>query len=94
MLQLYALKLLKDQSRYLGKVWRKSNMSLLSAVDRNVRHHIHDPWFFDICGPSEPCSLIKEQDNAILDAVDAYNDRYFAEEQVPHFQNFVTHYFF
>ena len=79
--QQYTLKLLKDQSRYHGRVWKKRNMTVLSAIDRNVRHHIHDNWFYENCGPSEPCPLMKEQDATLLDAVDAFNDRYYAHEQ-------------
>lgn len=73
-LRLYALKLLKDQSRYLGKRWRLQNMTVLSAIDKSVRHHIHDAWFYENHGATEPCG-IKEQDAALYDAVDAFNDR-------------------
>ena len=78
--QLYALKLLKDQSRYMGKQWRKNNMAILSSIDKNVRHHVHDPWFYDNMGATEPCPLTKEQDAALLEAVDAFNERYYAHD--------------
>ena len=32
MLQLYVLKLLKMQTKYLGRQWRKSNMKTMSAI--------------------------------------------------------------
>ncbi|CDW51858.1 protein FAM40B [Trichuris trichiura] len=35
LLQLFALKLLKSQAKYLGRQWRRSNMELLSAIYRN-----------------------------------------------------------
>lgn len=38
---------MKDQIRYLGKNWRKNNMSILSGIDRMVRHHANDTWFYD-----------------------------------------------
>jgi len=79
-IQLYALKLLKDQSRYMGKAWRKNNMAILSSIDKNVRHHVNDPWFYDNMGATEPCPLTKEQDAALLEAVDAFNERYYAHD--------------
>jgi hypothetical protein len=38
LLQLYALKLLKMQAKYLGRPWRKSNMEIMSAIYSKVRH--------------------------------------------------------
>lgn len=38
LLQLYALKLLKMQAKYLGRQWRKTNMELMSAIYNKVRH--------------------------------------------------------
>ncbi len=46
MLQLYALKLLKMQTRHLGRQWRKTNMSLMSAIYQKVRHRLNDDWAF------------------------------------------------
>ena len=38
MLQLYVLKLLKMQTKYLGRQWRKSNMKTMSAIYTKVNH--------------------------------------------------------
>uniref|UniRef100_A0A915KLT9 Far11/STRP C-terminal domain-containing protein n=1 Tax=Romanomermis culicivorax TaxID=13658 RepID=A0A915KLT9_ROMCU len=38
LIQLYALKLLKMQAKYLGRQWRKTNMELMSAIYNKVRH--------------------------------------------------------
>jgi hypothetical protein len=46
MLQFYALKLLKMQTRHLGRQWRKTNMSLISAIYQKVRHRLNDDWAF------------------------------------------------
>ncbi len=46
MLQLYVLKLFKLQSRYLGRQWRKSNMSIMSAIYQKVRHRLTDDWAY------------------------------------------------
>ena len=46
MLQYYALKLLKMQTRHLGRQWRKTNMSLVSAIYQKVRHRLNDDWAF------------------------------------------------
>ena len=46
MLQLYILKLLKMQAKYLGRQWRKSNMKTMSAIYQKVRHRITDDWAY------------------------------------------------
>lgn len=46
MMQLYVLKLLKMQMRYLGRQWRKSNMKTLSAIYQKVRHMLNDDWAY------------------------------------------------
>lgn len=46
MLQLYVLKLLKMQSRYSGRQWRKNNMFIMSAIYQKVRHRLTDDWAF------------------------------------------------
>lgn len=37
MMQLYVLKLLKMQTKYLGRQWRKTNMKTMSAIYQKVR---------------------------------------------------------
>lgn len=46
MLQYYALKLLKMQTKHLGRQWRKTNMSTMSAIYQKVRHRLNDDWAF------------------------------------------------
>ena len=46
MLQLYVLKLLKLQTKYLGRQWRKSNMKTMSAIYQKVRHRLGDDWAY------------------------------------------------
>uniref|UniRef100_H3AC34 Striatin interacting protein 2 n=1 Tax=Latimeria chalumnae TaxID=7897 RepID=H3AC34_LATCH len=46
MMQLYVLKLLKIQTKYLGRQWRKSNMKIMSAIYQNVRHRLNDDWAY------------------------------------------------
>ncbi|UYV76198.1 STRIP2 [Cordylochernes scorpioides] len=46
MLQLYVLKLLKMQTKYLGRQWRKTNMKTISAIYQKVRHRLNDDWAF------------------------------------------------
>ena len=52
MLQLYVLKLLKMQTKYLGRQWRKNNMKTISAIYTKVRHryvHIYLlSWCYDL----------------------------------------------
>ena len=44
--QLYVLKLLKMQTKYLGRQWRKSNMKTMSAIYTKVRHRLNDDWAY------------------------------------------------
>lgn len=46
MFQLYVLKLLKMQVKYLGRQWRKSNMKTMSAIYQKVRHRLTDDWAY------------------------------------------------
>lgn len=46
MFQVYALKLLKMQAKFLGRQWRKSNMKTMSAIYQKVRHRLNDDWAF------------------------------------------------
>jgi hypothetical protein len=46
LIQLYILKLLKVQAKYLGRAWRKTNMRIMSAVYQRVRHRLCDDWAF------------------------------------------------
>lgn len=46
MLQYYALKLIKMQTRHLGRQWRKTNMGVMSAIYQKVRHRLGDDWAF------------------------------------------------
>ncbi|KAM3832679.1 striatin-interacting protein 2 isoform 2-T2 [Vipera latastei] len=46
MMQLYVLKLLKMQTKYLGRQWRKSNMKTMSAIYQKVRHRMNDDWAY------------------------------------------------
>ena len=52
MMQLYVLKLLKIQTKYLGRQWRKSNMKTMSAIYQKVRHRLNDDWAY---GNGEEC---------------------------------------
>ena len=40
MFQVYALKLLKMQAKFLGRQWRKNNMKTMSAIYQKVRHRL------------------------------------------------------
>ncbi len=56
MMQLYVLKLLKMQTKYLGRQWRKSNMKTMSAIYTKVRHRLNDDWAF---GNGENCKPLR-----------------------------------
>ncbi|RWS25142.1 hypothetical protein B4U80_04181 [Leptotrombidium deliense] len=61
MLQLYFLKLLKMQAKYLGRQWRKSNMKTMSAIYQKVRHRLTDDWAFGNDLDSRPWDFQAEE---------------------------------
>ena len=74
MLQLYVLKLLKMQTKYLGRQWRKSNMKTISAIYTKVRHRLNDDWAFGNDVDSRPWDFQAEE-CALRSAVDRFNNR-------------------
>ena len=42
----FILQLLKAQTKYLGRNWRKSNMKTMSAIYQKVRHRLNDDWAY------------------------------------------------
>ncbi|GMR36932.1 hypothetical protein PMAYCL1PPCAC_07127, partial [Pristionchus mayeri] len=44
--QIYVLKLLKMQSRYLGRQWRRCNMDVITSIYSKLRHTLGDDWAF------------------------------------------------
>ena len=74
MLQLYVLKLLKMQTKYLGRQWRKSNMKTMSAIYTKVRHRLNDDWAFGNDVDSRPWDFQAEE-CALRAAVDRFNHR-------------------
>lgn len=72
-LQLYVLKAIKMQSRYLGRQWRKSNMDIISAIYSRVRHRMTDDWAFasDI---KRKCDYQKE-DSLIKASIERFHSR-------------------
>lgn len=38
--------LLKAQTKFLGRNWRKSNMKTMSAIYQRVRHRLNDDWAY------------------------------------------------
>ncbi|XP_023326584.1 striatin-interacting protein 1-like [Eurytemora carolleeae] len=74
MLQLYVLKLLKIQTKYLGRQWRKTNMKTMSAIYTKVRHRLNDDWAYGNDVDSRPWDFQAEE--CILRSnVDRFNQR-------------------
>merc|ERR1712038_224403 len=79
MLQLYVLKLLKMQTKYLGRQWRKSNMKTMSAIYTKVRHRLNDDWAFGNDVDSRPWDYQAEE-CSLRSAVDRFNHRRYQRE--------------
>jgi len=74
MMQLYVLKLLKMQTKYLGRQWRKSNMKTMSAIYAKVRHRLNDDWAFGNDLESRPWDFQAEE-CTLRACVDRFNLR-------------------
>jgi len=61
MFQLYVLKLLKVQLKFLGRQWKKSNMKLLSAIYQKVRHRLTDDWAYSNDNEAKPWDFQAEE---------------------------------
>lgn len=74
MMQLYVLKLLKMQTRYLGRQWRKANMKTISAIYSKVRHRLNDDWAFGNDLDARPWDF-QDEECALRACVDRFNQR-------------------
>lgn len=74
MMQLYILKLLKMQTKYLGRQWRKSNMKTISAIYSKVRHRLNDDWAFGNDLDARPWDFQAEE-CTLRSCVDRFNNR-------------------
>lgn len=61
MLQLYALKLLKVQLKFLGRQWKKNNMKLISPIYQKVRHRLTDDWAYSNDNEARPWDFQAEE---------------------------------
>lgn len=82
MMQLYILKLLKVQTKYLGRNWRRSNMKTISAIYRKVRHHLHDDWAYGNDLDAKPWDF-QQQEFALKACIEHFNSTYYLSEAQP-----------
>ncbi len=80
MMQLYILKLLKVQTKYLGRNWRRSNMKTISAIYRKVRHHLHDDWAFGNDLDAKPWDF-QQQEFALKACIEHFNVMYYLSDE-------------
>uniref|UniRef100_A0A4W3JP59 Striatin interacting protein 1 n=1 Tax=Callorhinchus milii TaxID=7868 RepID=A0A4W3JP59_CALMI len=74
MMQLYVLKLLKVQTKYLGRQWRKSNMKTMSAIYQKVRHRLNDDWAYGNDLDARPWDFQAEE-CALRANIERFNNR-------------------
>lgn len=74
MMQLYVLKLLKMQTRYLGRQWRKNNMKTISVIYAKVRHRLNDDWAYGNDVEARPWDFQGEECQ-LRTCVDQFNNR-------------------
>ena len=87
MMQLYILKLLKVQTKYLGRNWRRSNMKTISAIYRKVRHHLHDDWAYGNDLDARPWDF-QQQEFALKACIEHFNTSYYSHESQSHIDLF------
>ncbi|CAG9771079.1 unnamed protein product [Ceutorhynchus assimilis] len=78
MTQLYVLKLLKMQTKYLGRQWRKSNMKTISAIYQKVRHRLNDDWAYGNDLDARPWDFQAEE-CTLRACVDRFNNRRYGQ---------------
>uniref|UniRef100_A0A8C7ZW29 Striatin interacting protein 2 n=1 Tax=Oryzias sinensis TaxID=183150 RepID=A0A8C7ZW29_9TELE len=74
MMQLYVLKLLKIQTKYLGRQWRKSNMKTMSAIYQKVRHRLNDDWAYGNDIDARPWDFQAEE-CALRESIERFSSR-------------------
>ncbi|XP_034830108.1 striatin-interacting protein 1-like [Maniola hyperantus] len=74
LMQFYVLKLLKMQTKYLGRQWRKTNMKTISAIYSKVRHRLNDDWAFGNEVDARPWDF-QDEECALRVSVDRFNQR-------------------
>lgn len=74
LMQFYVLKLLKMQTKYLGRQWRKTNMKTISAIYSKVRHRLNDDWAFGNDVDARPWNF-QDEECALRASVDRFNQR-------------------
>ncbi|KAL6425338.1 hypothetical protein ACFW04_009504 [Cataglyphis niger] len=74
MMQLYVLKLLKMQTKYLGRQWRKTNMKTISVIYAKVRHRLNDDWAYGNDLEARPWDFQVEECE-LRTCVDQFNNR-------------------
>ncbi|KYO38869.1 hypothetical protein Y1Q_0023524 [Alligator mississippiensis] len=80
MMQLYVLKLLKIQTKYLGRQWRKSNMKTMSAIYQKVRHRMNDDWAYGNDIDARPWDFQAEE-CTLRANIEAFNNRRYDKPQ-------------
>ncbi|XP_050530069.1 striatin-interacting protein 1 homolog isoform X2 [Daktulosphaira vitifoliae] len=79
MMQLYILKLLKMQAKYLGRAWRKSNMKIMSTIYQKVRHRLNDDWAYGNDLEARPTDFQIEE-RFLRSAVDKFHARRYSQQ--------------
>lgn len=89
--QLYILKLLKMQTKYLGRQWRKSNMRTLSCIYQMVRHRLTDDWAFGNEMEQTPWDLQNDEFNMQAKISRFHSRRYSESPTIDPFSSTLLH---
>ncbi|CAG8581585.1 6314_t:CDS:10 [Diversispora eburnea] len=73
LLELYALKVLKNQIPFIGRKWRQSNMKIITSIYLNCRPDLRDEWI-------APTDADAEVEEALVNAAYLYADDLLLDE--------------
>ncbi|CAG8505543.1 11339_t:CDS:10 [Acaulospora colombiana] len=78
LLELYALKVLKNQIPFIGRKWKQSNMKVITSIYMNCRPGLRDEWIASTDADAEVEDAVAKQ--SLREMIKFYNERnYFSQ---------------
>ncbi|CAG8770616.1 4588_t:CDS:2, partial [Dentiscutata heterogama] len=74
LLELYALKVLKNQIPFIGRKWRQSNMKVITSIYLCCRPALRDEWISSTDADSEMDDALPQEQN-LRTLIKFYNER-------------------
>ncbi|CAG8463909.1 2634_t:CDS:2 [Ambispora gerdemannii] len=78
LLELYALKVLKNQIPFVGRKWRQSNMKVITSIFLKCRPDLRDEWISSTDADAELDDALAKQ--ALRESIKFYNTRHYLSQ--------------